>query len=183
MRSRRSSSPTERSDDASRLKIARRFGSAMIANEDSTSGIYSLGHMNVKAHPQNRRILSVWRPSRREVRWWRPFGMSGPAGEVRGTVPVGMREPGGGVARDGGSGRAGLRELSHSLIWQRGAAEFERVRVGFREASRRGTEGHRSLARGVREPGPARGSASKPALGLARARTWLPTELCGERRA
>jgi hypothetical protein len=35
MRSRRSISPTERWDEASRLNIARRFGSAMISNTDS----------------------------------------------------------------------------------------------------------------------------------------------------
>src|SRR5690349_9126615 len=42
-------SPTDRSDDESRPRIARRLGSAMIANEDSTGRIYALGHMPVKA--------------------------------------------------------------------------------------------------------------------------------------
>ena len=35
IRSRRSISPTERSDDANRLRMLRRFGSAMIENDDS----------------------------------------------------------------------------------------------------------------------------------------------------
>src|SRR5437867_425312 len=50
IRSRRSSSPTERSDDAKRPRISRRFGSARIANDDSIRRIYSLIHMPVKAH-------------------------------------------------------------------------------------------------------------------------------------
>jgi hypothetical protein len=38
-RSLRSISPTERSDERSRVKMARLFGSAMMANDDSTTDI------------------------------------------------------------------------------------------------------------------------------------------------
>ena len=41
-------SPTERSEDASSVKIARRFGSAMIANVDSTPRIYRIQYIHVK---------------------------------------------------------------------------------------------------------------------------------------
>src|SRR5439155_26519908 len=50
MRSRRSISPTDRWDETRRLRIARRFGSAMIAKADSTLLIYSTEHMRVKAY-------------------------------------------------------------------------------------------------------------------------------------
>ena len=44
----RAISPTDCSDETSRLNIARRFGSAMISNTDSTPLIYSTGYMHVK---------------------------------------------------------------------------------------------------------------------------------------
>src|SRR6188474_3907726 len=50
MRSWRSMSPTERSDVASKLRMARRFGSAMIANEDSTPRIYPPVHIPGKPY-------------------------------------------------------------------------------------------------------------------------------------
>src|SRR5258708_6203716 len=49
-RSSRSISPTERSDESSRLKMARRLGSAMIANEDSTIDIYPIVYIPVKSY-------------------------------------------------------------------------------------------------------------------------------------
>src|ERR1041384_6974346 len=48
--SRRSILPTQRSDAASRRRMVRRFGSAMIANEDSMRRIYLIGHIHVKSH-------------------------------------------------------------------------------------------------------------------------------------
>src|SRR5947209_3644213 len=59
MRSRRSISPTDCCDETRRLNIARRFGSAMISNTDSTLLIYSTEHMRVKVYTGN--------PSRRPV--------------------------------------------------------------------------------------------------------------------
>src|SRR5262245_6628423 len=50
MRRRRSISPTDRSEEASRPRMARRFGSARIANEDSMPCIYFSSHMPVKSH-------------------------------------------------------------------------------------------------------------------------------------
>src|SRR5690349_4453521 len=44
-----SSSPTERSDASSRLKIARRLGSATIANADSMRDIYPRTYIPVKS--------------------------------------------------------------------------------------------------------------------------------------
>src|ERR1700759_2989447 len=49
MRRLRSSSPTERSDDANKLRMVRRLGSAMIANDDSMTFIYRHGHILVKS--------------------------------------------------------------------------------------------------------------------------------------
>ena len=46
----RSISPTDCSDEASRLRIARRFGSAMIENVDSMERIYRYAYISVKAH-------------------------------------------------------------------------------------------------------------------------------------
>ena len=46
----RSISPTDCCDETRRLNIARRFGSAMISNTDSTLLIYSTEHMRVKAY-------------------------------------------------------------------------------------------------------------------------------------
>src|SRR5437660_3878752 len=43
-------SPTERSDERSRLKMARRLGSATMANDDSTRRIYPRRHMLVKLY-------------------------------------------------------------------------------------------------------------------------------------
>ena len=43
-------SPTDCSDDASKLKIARRLGSARMANADSTSCMYVAGNMPVKEY-------------------------------------------------------------------------------------------------------------------------------------
>src|SRR5450755_170034 len=42
-------SPTERSDASSRLRIALLFGSAMMANDDSTTGIYPSEYIPVKS--------------------------------------------------------------------------------------------------------------------------------------
>ena len=42
--------PTDCSDETRRLKIARRFGSAMISKTDSTLFIYPTEHMLVKAY-------------------------------------------------------------------------------------------------------------------------------------
>src|SRR6266436_8024346 len=50
IRSWRSISPTDGCDETRRLNIARRFGSAMISNTDSTLLIYSTEHMRVKAY-------------------------------------------------------------------------------------------------------------------------------------
>src|SRR5712671_1469783 len=55
MRSRRSISPTDCSDETRRLRIARRFGSAMISNTDSTLRTYSTAHMLVKAYTSGTR--------------------------------------------------------------------------------------------------------------------------------
>src|SRR5258708_2854463 len=46
----RSISPTDCCDETRRLSIARRFGSAMISNTDSTLLIYSTEHMPVKVY-------------------------------------------------------------------------------------------------------------------------------------
>src|SRR5579885_163734 len=43
-------SPTDCCDDTSRLNIARRFGSAMISNTDSTLCIYRIRNIRVKAY-------------------------------------------------------------------------------------------------------------------------------------
>src|SRR6478735_8424344 len=50
MRSRRSISPTDCSDEASRLRIARRFGSTTISNTDVTVLIYRKRNIRVKAY-------------------------------------------------------------------------------------------------------------------------------------
>src|SRR3982751_4795151 len=49
-RSSRSMSPTERSDESSKLRMARLLGSATTANDVSTTCIYLIGHMPVKAY-------------------------------------------------------------------------------------------------------------------------------------
>src|SRR6266852_2753108 len=46
----RSISPTDCCDETSRLRIARRFGSAMIANTDSILFVYSREHIRVKVY-------------------------------------------------------------------------------------------------------------------------------------
>ena len=51
-------SPTERSDEARRLKMARRLGSAMTAKVDSMMEIYFLVYMNVKEYNVVRRGTS-----------------------------------------------------------------------------------------------------------------------------
>src|SRR5678815_5842264 len=48
-RSLRSISPTDRSDESSRLRMARRLGSATMAKDDSTADIYVVGYIPVKA--------------------------------------------------------------------------------------------------------------------------------------
>src|SRR5713101_5540544 len=53
-RSLRSISPTERSDESSRLKMARRLGSATMANDDSTIYIYSSSYILVKLYSRAR---------------------------------------------------------------------------------------------------------------------------------
>src|SRR3954467_11037804 len=45
-----SSSPTERSEASSRLRMARRLGSARMAKEDSTMDIYPSEHIPVKPY-------------------------------------------------------------------------------------------------------------------------------------
>ena len=50
IRSRRSISPTDCCDETRTLRIARRFGSAMISNTDSTLFVYSAGHIRVKIY-------------------------------------------------------------------------------------------------------------------------------------
>src|SRR5712664_711110 len=50
MRSWRSISPTDCCDETRRLRIARRFGSAMISNTDSMLLIYSTEHIRVKVY-------------------------------------------------------------------------------------------------------------------------------------
>src|SRR5213596_730376 len=50
IRSRRSISPTDCWDRTRRLRIARRFGSAMMANADSMVLVYSTEHIRVKAY-------------------------------------------------------------------------------------------------------------------------------------
>src|SRR5213079_2482376 len=52
IRSRRSISPTDCWDETRRLRIARRFGSAMIANADSMVLAYATGHILVKAYTE-----------------------------------------------------------------------------------------------------------------------------------
>ena len=54
MRSCRSISPTDCWDEARRLSIARRFGSAMISNTDSIRLIYPIRHMPVKVYNERR---------------------------------------------------------------------------------------------------------------------------------
>jgi hypothetical protein len=49
-RSLRSISPTERSDERRRLRMARRLGSATTAKEDSMAVIYYYGNMPVKPY-------------------------------------------------------------------------------------------------------------------------------------
>src|SRR5437660_10932044 len=46
----RSISPTDCCDETRRLNIARRFGSAMISNTDSTLLVYSAEHIRVKVY-------------------------------------------------------------------------------------------------------------------------------------
>src|ERR1700746_1925399 len=46
----RSISPTDCCDETSRLRIARRFGSAMISNTDSIRFVYSTEHIRVKVY-------------------------------------------------------------------------------------------------------------------------------------
>src|SRR5712692_4707983 len=46
----RSISPTDCCDETRRLNIARRFGSAMISNTDSTLLVYSTEHIRVKVY-------------------------------------------------------------------------------------------------------------------------------------
>src|SRR6266851_3934267 len=50
MRSWRSISPTDCWDETRRLKIARRFGSAMISKTDSILFVYSKEHIRVKVY-------------------------------------------------------------------------------------------------------------------------------------
>src|SRR5712692_2680114 len=50
IRSRRSISPTDCCDETRRRRIARRFGSAMMANADSMVLVYSTEHILVKAY-------------------------------------------------------------------------------------------------------------------------------------
>src|ERR1700687_986347 len=50
MASCRSISPTDCCDETSRLRIARRFGSAMISNTDSMLFVYSTEHIRVKVY-------------------------------------------------------------------------------------------------------------------------------------
>src|SRR5438874_7533710 len=52
MRSCRSISPTDRCDPTSRLNIARRFGSAMISNTDSTLFVYPIENIRVKVYKE-----------------------------------------------------------------------------------------------------------------------------------
>src|SRR5262249_38942375 len=51
IRSERSISLTNLSDDASRLRMARRLGSAVMAKADSTTGIYLFWYIPVKSCP------------------------------------------------------------------------------------------------------------------------------------
>src|SRR5262249_27857931 len=51
IRSERSISLTNLSDDASRLRMARRLGSAIMAKADSTTGIYLFWYIPVKSCP------------------------------------------------------------------------------------------------------------------------------------
>src|SRR5580704_6042585 len=51
----RSISPTDCCDETSRLRIARRFGSAMISNTDSMLFVYSTQHIRVKVYLGPRR--------------------------------------------------------------------------------------------------------------------------------
>src|SRR4029077_10205958 len=71
IRSWRSSSPTDRSDVASRLSMARRLGSARMAKADSMGRIFLHGHMPVKEHlrPVERRVVPglAWPASSRGV--------------------------------------------------------------------------------------------------------------------
>src|SRR5579872_6195645 len=55
MRSRRSISPTVCCLETSKLNIARRFGSAIISNTDSTEQIYPNTYMPVKAYAQGKK--------------------------------------------------------------------------------------------------------------------------------
>src|ERR1041385_6002666 len=50
-RSLRSISPTERSDESSRVRMARLWGSATTANEDSMIHVYAIGYIPVKPWP------------------------------------------------------------------------------------------------------------------------------------
>src|SRR5436190_24385296 len=61
-RSARSISPTERSDESSRLRMARRLGSATMANDDGTTHIYPNGYMLVKSY-SGRDVGSVQQPA------------------------------------------------------------------------------------------------------------------------
>jgi len=64
-------SPTDCSDETSRLKIARRLGSAMIPNTDSMSSIYATGHIRVKVYlaKARRRLQSAWWDARSDAFW------------------------------------------------------------------------------------------------------------------
>jgi hypothetical protein len=57
-------SPTDCSAETSRPRIARRFGSAMISNTDSTLLIYAVQHMPVKAYKR----VTFRRPGQRRAR-------------------------------------------------------------------------------------------------------------------
>src|SRR5437588_13017491 len=58
-RSARSISPTERSDESSRLKMARRLGSAMMAKDDSTNDIYPNVYIPVKSYRAKERRVRL----------------------------------------------------------------------------------------------------------------------------
>ena len=64
IRSRRSISPTDCCEATSSLSIARRFGSAMTSNTDSTLLTYFTEHMRVKAYKEVisavAQIFSAW---------------------------------------------------------------------------------------------------------------------------
>src|SRR6267143_2167324 len=55
----RSSSPTDCCEETSRLRIARRCGSAMISNTDSMLFVYSTEHIRVKVYTGRGHPLAV----------------------------------------------------------------------------------------------------------------------------